>query len=164
MIIQCITSITQWSGKCFDLFFLWFYFAHNTHRPFRWPIHVFLKLYSGGKSPCCNPINSVYSIKHTHFIMLNEWQHALSSLEMIYFNLLVINPLWIRDESPINPCNFSINEEKVMKKWQIQVKPSRKWCHFLGVHLNLSEIRYKTTDYQVYTPTPQVLHLFKGCS
>ena len=32
---------------------------------------------------------------------------------MIYFNLLIINPLGIRDESPINPCNFSINEEKV---------------------------------------------------
>ena len=33
----------------------------------------------GGKSPCYNPINSVYGIKHTHFIMLNEWHYALYS-------------------------------------------------------------------------------------
>ncbi len=50
-----------------------------------------------------------------------------------------INLLWICDESPINPCNFSTNEEKVMKRLRIQVKPSRKWCHFLRGHLNLSE-------------------------
>ncbi len=44
----------------------------------------------GGKSPCCNPINSVYSVKHTHFIMLNEWQHALYSFRFTQFQMVII--------------------------------------------------------------------------
>ncbi len=42
------------------------------------------------KSPCCNTISSVYSIKHTHFIMLNEWQHVLYSFRVTQFQTIIL--------------------------------------------------------------------------
>ncbi len=33
---------------------------------------------------------NVYSIKHTHFIMLNEWQHALYSFRFTQFQMIII--------------------------------------------------------------------------